>query len=217
VASGGINGLAVGTATIGGLIVYAGFRGISPLQALRDISSGAPPPVEANPTTIPTPTTPAGAGTGQGNVSSFAGGAQRQAVVAAARSFAGDKYSQAKRRQPGFSDCSSFVGKALRKAGIKPPGSDWPVVSNFWVSGQWKTIPASQVQAGDIALNRHHMVIMTSKTQGIGQQRPGRNVQTGNMGWLFGSAGHSYKTWTGYAKTGSTSGGGGGGGGTTGW
>jgi cell wall-associated NlpC family hydrolase len=203
----------VGAATIGGLLVYAGFRGVSPLDAVREISSGSPSPVQANPTAIPEIT--GSAGTGFGGGSAFAGSGKRAAVVAAARSFSGDTYSQARRRQPGYSDCSSFVGKALRKAGIKPPGSDWPVVSNFWVSGQWRTIPASQVQAGDIALTRHHMVIMTGKGQGIGQQRPGVNVREGSIRTLFASTSVTYKTCTAY--TSAVTGGGGGGGGGSSW
>jgi cell wall-associated NlpC family hydrolase len=122
---------------------------------------------------------------------------QRAAVVAAAHSYSGDKYSQLRRTQPGYSDCSSFVAKALKKAGIKPPGP-WPTTYGFLASKDWLTIPASQVQAGDIAVTAGHMVLMTGPGQGIGQQRPGVNVRTGSIRTLFGSMHPIYKTYRGY-------------------
>ena len=160
--------------------------------------------------------TPAANGTGQGNVDAFAGTGKRAEVVAAAKSFAGDKYSQAKRWQHGFSDCSSFVGKALKKAGIKPPGIS--VVTSYRISKHWKLIGASQVQPGDIAYTFHHMVLMTGKGHGIGQQRPGVNVRSGSLRTLFGSDYPRFvrfKTFDGYPKPGA--GGGGGGGSTRSW
>jgi hypothetical protein len=154
--------------------------------------------------------TPAGAGTGQGNADAFAASGVRGKVVAAAQSYRNDRYSQARRWQAGWSDCSSFVGKALKKAGIKPPGSSQ--VHSYWMSKQWPKIPASQVQAGDIAHTLGHMVLMTGKTSGIGQQRPGVNVKSGSINSLFGTTHVTYRTYSGYPKG---SGGGGGGGGSS--
>jgi cell wall-associated NlpC family hydrolase len=141
---------------------------------------------------------------------------KRGAVVAAAQSLRGDKYSQTKRWANGFSDCSSFVGKALKKAGIKPPGIS--VVTSYRVSKDWKTIPKSQIQPGDIALTLSHMAIVLGPNSGIGQQRPGRNVVTGSFSNLFtGTVGKlTFKTYSGYANvSGPKSGGGGGGGGSS--
>ena len=47
-ASGGVSGSAVAVATLGGVLIYAGFRGVTPLQALRDATGGHPPPVEGH-------------------------------------------------------------------------------------------------------------------------------------------------------------------------
>lgn len=207
-AQGGISGTAVAVATLGAVLAYAGFRGVSPLQALRDVSGGKPPPIVGKPAQI------TGGGGGGGTSSGF-GDARRSAVVAAAQKYAGDTYSQAKRNQPGFSDCSSFVDKALRDAGIQPPSNPWANTALYNLSPEWKTIAASKAQPGDIAISSSHMVLITAAggTAGIGQERPGVNVRTGSMATLFGSQSYVFKTWTGYTAAPAVSGGGGGGGG----
>ena len=206
--SNGISGVAVAVASLGAVLVYAGFRNVSPLQALRDLSSGKPPAVVSNPTTVTT-----GNGGGGGTASGL-GDSRRTAVVAAAQKYVNDQYSQLTRTLPGFSDCSSFVDKALKDVGISPPFSPWANTSNYRMSPDWKTIPATQVQPGDIAISAGHMVLITAAggASGIGQQRPGVNVKTGTMATLFGSQSYVFKTWTGYTAGGSVSGGGGGGG-----
>lgn len=186
----GISGPAVAVATIGAVLVYAGFRGVTPLQALRDIGSGAPPAVAGHPADL-TASVSSGTGSATG---------QRGSVVAAAQKYVGDTYSQAKRTQTGFSDCSSFVDKALKDAGIAPPGSPWASTANYRMSPAWKTIPAAQSQAGDIAISSSHMVLVTGQggSSAIGQERTGVNVRTGSVASLFGSQSYVYKTWTGY-------------------
>lgn len=203
--SNGISGTAVGVTALGAVLVYAGFRGVNPLAALRDAAGGKPPGVENRSVDIPaTPTLPSGFGD-----------SRRAAVVNAAQKYVRDIYSQAKRTLPGYSDCSSFVDKALKDAGIAPPFSPWANTSNYRMSPEWREIPASQVLPGDIALGPGHMVLITTAggTSGIGQQRPGVNVRTGSMTTLFGSQRFVFKTWTGYTASPGAGGGGGGGGG----
>lgn len=205
--SGGLNGLSVAVTTVGAALVYAGFRGVSPLQVFKEVSSGSLPPVAGKPTQDAVPgVTPPPSGFGD---------ARRSAVVAAAQKYTADLYSQAKRTQPGYSDCSSFVDKALKDAGIAPPRDPWANTAMFRISPDWRTIPASQVQPGDIAISAAHMVLITAAggTAGIGQQRPSVNVRTGNMATLFGSQSYVFKTWTGYSTTPAAGNGGGGGGG----
>lgn len=206
-ASGGLNGLSIGVTTVGAVLVYAGFRGVSPLQVFKEVSGGKLQPVTGKPTqdVVPGVTPP----------SSGFGDPRRSAAVAAAQKYTGDTYSQIKRTQPGFSDCSSFVDKAFRDAGINPPMNPWANTALYRISPEWKTIPASQVQPGDIAISAAHMVLITAAggTSGIGQQRPNVNVRTGSMATLFGSQSYVFKTWTGYTAGGSAGGGGGNGGG----
>jgi hypothetical protein len=191
--SGGISGTAVAVATLGAVLVYAGFRGVSPLQALRDAAGGKPPPVQGNPVNPITPVIPSNADVNT---------ARGVKIVANAQKYAGDIYSQAKRRQPGFSDCSSFVDKALRDSGIEPPFDPWANTANYRISPEWKTIPADQALPGDIAVGPGHMVLVTAAggTGAIGQQRTGVNVKTGTVAALFGSQSYVYKTWVGSRK-----------------
>lgn len=188
--SGGLNGLSIGVTTVGAVLVYAGFRGVSPLQVFKEVSGGKLQPVTGKPTQDVVP----------GASSSESGNPRRAAVVTAAQKYTGDTYSQAKRTQPGYSDCSSFVDKALRDAGIAPPMNQWANTALYRISPEWKTIPASQAQPGDIAISAAHMVLITSAggTSGLGQQRPNVNVRAGDMRTLFGSQSYVFKTWTGY-------------------
>lgn len=210
--SGGINGLSIGVTTVGLVLVYAGYRGVSPLTVFKEVSGGKLPPVVGKPTPAPL-----GPGGGGGTASGFGDG-RRASVVAAAQKYTGDIYSQTKRTQPGFSDCSSFVDKALKDAWIAPPFNPWANTALYRTSPEWKTIPAAQVQPGDIAISAAHMVLITAAggTSGIGQQRSNVNVRTGNMKTLFGSQSYVFKTYTGYSATPAV-GGGGGGGGTGSW
>lgn len=195
-ATGGVSGTAVAVVTAGAVLAYAGLRGVTPLQALRDISSGKPPAV----TSVPTALVDSG-DTSSENVSGSVVSGSRSAVVAGAESFSGDTYSQAKRRQTGFSDCSSFVDKALKAAGIQPPTDPWATTGMFRLSSQWKTIPAAQAQPGDIAVSLGHMVLVTGSggSSAIGQQRTGENVRTGPVASLF-STSYVYRTYKGYGK-----------------
>lgn len=207
--SAGISGVAVAVASVGGVLVYAGFRGVSPIQALRDVTSGKPAPVVGNPTSVPSSASASG--------ESGFGDASRGAVVSAAQKYSGDIYNQPKRRQAGYSDCSSFVDKALKDAGIDPPSDPWATTGMYRLSSEWKTVPQSQSQPGDIAISAGHMVLVTGQggSSGIGQQRSGVNVRTGSVASLFGKVSYVYKTYTGYTKTpGANTGSGGGGGGS---
>lgn len=193
--SAGISGTAVGIAVVGGILIYAGFRDVSPLQALRDVASGNPAPVQSKTTSLPSIISQ------QSGLNS--GDPRRANVVASAQKYIGDTYSQAKRTLPGFSDCSSFVDKALRDAGISPPFGNWANTAMYRLSPEWRTIPADQSVPGDIAISLGHMVLVTGNggSAAIGQQRPGVNVKTGSVATLMGSQSYVYKAWTGFAET----------------
>lgn len=189
--------MAVSVATLGAVLVYAGLRGISPVQALRDVAGGKPPAVIGNPVTLvpSADTVPAGGSTPPPS-------GLRARVVSAAQANSGDTYSQPKRRQPGYSDCSSFVCKALQAAGIKPPGSPWANTANFRLAGDWKTIPLAQTGPGDIVVNSHHMILITGAggSSAIGQQKTGVNVRTGRASSLI--SGGVARTYRGYTSSG---------------
>lgn len=196
---GGISGLAVAYIGIGGILVYAGFRGLNPLSALREISGGHPAAVSSVPLDLSPLNSPAfTAGAAAGNA------AHGTAVAAQAQKYAADKYSQAKRTQPGWSDCSSFCDKILTDIGIPPPVK-WASTANYRISAQWKTITAAQSQPGDIAVSSHHMVMVTANggSAAIGQQNTRVNVRTGSVANLMGGQTYVYKTYVGRQGMGS--------------
>lgn len=182
----GISGLAVTFATAGGLLVYAGFRGINPIQALREISTGAAG-IAAKTTDL-----------GSYQPTTAVQGAAINGVSSAAAKYIADKYSQAKRTQPGWSDCSSFCDKILTDLGVPPPVK-WASTANYRISGSWITIPLSQTNPGDVAVSSHHMVMITAQggTSAIGQQNPRVNVQTGSVASLMGSQSYVCKRYKG--------------------
>lgn len=108
------------------------------------------------------------------------------ALVAAVQQYKGDRYSQAQRWQPGFSDCSSFVGKGMKALGLNPGGS---TTLTYMASSDWYTVSRSQVGPGDIAVNSAHMIIVTGPDTGIGQENTRRNVQEGTIDDLMSGTG----------------------------
>jgi cell wall-associated NlpC family hydrolase len=181
--SGGISGLSVVLATAGGVLVYAGFQGLNPLQALKDVTAGKTKALESNQVSFVNDPSSIGrrggalvGGGGGGIAQTSAGGSGIGArIVAAAETHAGEKYSQSKRWQEGYSDCSSFVGKALRDVGITPPGGS--VTGSYLTWSRLKTVPKSQIQAGDLLCGSGHIAIALSPTTAIGQQNGKQNVR----------------------------------------
>lgn len=175
-AKGGISGLGMAVATLGGLLVYAGFKGTNPLEALRDVASGTPSGVSPRNAGLQAAAASYRSGGDAGGASGPGAG---NALVDAARSYSGDKYSQARRNSPGFSDCSSFVGKALRKIGIDPPKGS--TTGSYLASPRFKKVSRAQARAGDLAVTTAHMAIFTGPDTAIGQQNSRRNVVEGTV------------------------------------
>lgn len=98
-------------------------------------------------------------------------------LVTAVQQFASDQYSETRRWQVGYSDCSSFVGKGLKSLGVTPPGSS--VTTDYMLAGDWYNIPRSDLSAGDICVNAIHMIVATGNNSAIGQENPRENVRTG--------------------------------------
>jgi cell wall-associated NlpC family hydrolase len=176
----GISGVAVVLATAGGVLLYAGFQGLDPLQALKDITSGKTKSLEPAQISWTNDPSTVGQGGGSGLASiGYSGGpapaGTHPEIAAAALRHTGEKYSQARRWQAGYSDCSSFVGKALKDCGITPPGGS--VTGSYLVWRSLKTISRSEIQAGDILCGSGHIAIALSPTTAIGQQNGRQNVR----------------------------------------
>lgn len=171
----GISGLSVAVVTAGMVFAYSGFRGSSPRDVLRSLSSGSAPSVSR--TASFDTSTSVGNGSIVTNASLTANGSSTGAqVLSALAKYQSDKYSQAKRAQPGFSDCSSWIGKGARDAGVKIPGG-LPITTFYMVWTGLVTVPKNQIQLGDILVSPTHMAIATGPTTAVGQQNPTDNVK----------------------------------------
>lgn len=201
-----ISSLHLAVAAGGGVLLYAALRGVSPLQALRDVTSGHPPAVSTQGKTIASngqadaDYVPGGLGTtpwkGVYRKSVTPAALQRPAtLIAALNGHASETYSQAQRWAKGHSDCASFVGKGLLDIGIDPPGGS--VTSDYLSSADW--VKVSTPRAGDIAVNSQHMAVFTDGSHGIGQQNERRNVQRDVMDNLMANTGsweiRRYRRW----------------------
>lgn len=191
--SGGISGIAVVLATAGGVLLYAGFQGLDPLQALKDITSGKTKALEPSQVSFVNDPTGGGRGLGTGGGATMPAGYTPGAgahpeFVAAAMRHAHEKYSQARRWEPGYSDCSSFVGKSLKDCGVTPPGAS--VTGSYLTWKKLRTISRSEIQAGDLLCGGAHIAIAMSPTTAIGQQNARQNVRQDsikNIMWGQGS------------------------------
>lgn len=181
--SGGISGPAVAMATAGAFLVYVGVRNVPILAGLREITNGSLPAARNKPNDATRSALAAlfTGSTGTGVVAAAdttgASGGAFPALVGAVQQFAGDHYSQARRWDPGFSDCSSFVGKGLKSLGITPPGIS--VTGSYLTWGQLRKVDRSQLAAGDLCVNSGHMIVATGNGSAIGQQNSRSNVRTG--------------------------------------
>ena len=180
--AGGISGLSVALATAGGVLIYAGFQGLNPLQALKDITAGKTKALTSSTVSFVNDPTGIGRATGGGAgiaQTGWSGGGLGARIVAAAQQHSGERYSQTRRWDSGYSDCSSFVGKALKDVGIAPPGAS--VTGSYLTWGQAKTVPKSQIQPGDLLCGSGHIAIAMSASTAIGQQNGRQNVRTGSF------------------------------------
>lgn len=174
---GGVPGVAVALAAVGGVLLYAGFQGQNPVEALKDITAGKTKALE--PTSVTFTNDPTNLGQSGVIPASWTGGGGSSDVgnriAAAAVTHKNERYSQARRWQAGYSDCSSFVGKSLKDAGITPPGGS--VTGSYLVWQKLKTVSKDAIQAGDILCSAGHVAIALSPTTAIGQQNGRQNVK----------------------------------------
>lgn len=184
-----ISGVHVALAVGGVVLAYAGLKGTNPLAALRDITSGKPAGVPAATAGLAVAPTDASVAGGVGAaITGAAGVAGGNALVAAANKHRGERYSQALRWQPGYSDCSSFVGKSFRDIGITPPGPSLAISYLTWP--KLGRVERTQLAPGDLCVNTGHIIIATGRDSAIGQENARDNVQTGtpeNLMWGSGS------------------------------
>ena len=174
--SGKISGVAIAVATGGLLLAYAGFRGASPKDVLKDLSTGNAPGVSHTASYSPNLS-----GSGITSGVSQAGFSGQSSLVTALVKYKNDEYSQRLRAQTGYSDCSSFVGKGLRDIDVKVPGG-LPITSFYLVWTGLTTINKSDIQSGDLLCAPGHMAVAMGNGMAVGQQNPTKNVDVDTIG-----------------------------------
>jgi|SRR6059036_1250053 len=205
-ASGGISGVAVALASAGGVLLYAGFQGQSPLAALKDITSGKTKALTPTTASFTNDPTKLGQGTGVAVGYSGASSGFGSALVAAVMAHRNEKYSQAKRWASGFSDCSSIIGKALKDIGITPPGASTTLNYRSW--SKLKNVSRDAIQEGDFLCGSGHVAIALDSQRAIGQQNPRQNVRIDGIdSIMYGQPGWVARRYTGATSGSSSSGG----------
>lgn len=182
-----ISGTGVAVATFGGLLIYAGLSKQGLAGALRAISTGHPSLPQAATPRAATIESLLGQGAAAGIESAVGSGGGLPALVTAAYQYQGDQYSQLKRWQAGYSDCSSFVGKAFKVVGITPPGASTTLSYLGW--SQLSKINVADAGAGDLLCNSSHIVICINGSMAIGQENPTLNVSVGSYSDLMAGTG----------------------------
>lgn len=172
----GISGKALGLATAGGILVYAGLRGENPLVAMRSVLTGSPAPLPAGkPVTINVPSGTAQDGA-TGGASGAASGALGRAVSIALQQV-GKPYKWAAVGPNAF-DCSGLIVYSYNKAGIKLPRYTSHV---FAVSTQFRKISRSEVRPGDVAWKLGHVALITGPNGIVEAPKRGVPVRTRSL------------------------------------
>jgi len=165
----GISGKALGLATAGGILVYAGLRGESPLESLRSVLTGSPAPIpEGKPVTLDVP------GTGVSEPSGSGVGPFPQLLSAATR-YLGRPYRWAGTFVGGGGgDCSGLVVRAFADNGITgiPRTS---LGQRSW--SRVKQVSASETGAGDLVWWPGHIGIVVNASRMINSPRTGLTVR----------------------------------------
>lgn len=184
--SGGVPGLAVALATVGGFFVYIGLRNVPIVEGLRELVKGkTPTPRPTTPGTIPPELLPdtgqlAGNGGGGGGAG---GGGSGNAIADAARRYIGNPYvwggavpTQA--GGPGM-DCSGLVTWVLvHDIGLKNlPSSTHTTTLPFLAWSGASTIARDQCAAGDLVCWTGHIGIATGRDTMIHAPDIGQTVK----------------------------------------
>jgi cell wall-associated NlpC family hydrolase len=167
----GISGKAVALATAGGLLVYAGLRGQSPLESLRGVMTGKVAPIPAG-----KPVTLSGGDWGGGDFGGTApaasGTVARAAQIAVQQ--VGKPYRWAT-TGPNTFDCSGLIVYSYRQAGIPLPRY-WS--GAFLTSTSFRKIKREEVTAGDVCWKPGHVALATSNNAIVEAPRTGIPVRT---------------------------------------
>lgn len=182
---GSISGTAVAAATVGGLLIYAALRDVTPVQALRDVTSGKPPSVtNAGVSVVPAAQSIASAAIGaigrqQSSADSqtaLASGGHPE-ISSAARKYLGRPYRWGAAGPDSF-DCSGLVTYVLvHDIGLKNlPSSTHTVTGQFLFWRGAVTVKGPPV-AGDLICWTGHIAIASGGNRMIEAPGAGKSVR----------------------------------------
>jgi cell wall-associated NlpC family hydrolase len=178
VARGGMSGVGLALATAGGIVLYAGYKGVPPREVLRSLARGASPATlqSVTPSLADTPS-PVGKAGAAGAGAQAGGGGQAAALVQAARSQIGKPYRWATAGPDTF-DCSGLVIYCLKQAGVQKVPRFTTVTFGSWASkaGAMR-VKRDEVMFGDIVIRTGHMGIAVSNSRMIHAPHAGSQVQ----------------------------------------
>lgn len=165
----GLSGKAVALAAAGGLLVYAGLRGETPLDSLREVLTGKPGPIpEGKPVTV----SEFGGGTFEDAAPAASGTAGKAAQIATQQ--VGKPYRWGA-TGPGAFDCSGLIVYAYRQAGANMPRY-WS--GAFLTSSMFRKISRGDVAAGDVCWKPGHVALATGNNSIVEAPRTGIPVRT---------------------------------------
>jgi cell wall-associated NlpC family hydrolase len=170
-----VNGLALGVATAGGLLIYAGLRGENPLAALRGVLTGSPAPVPAGkPVTVELPNWSGGTGDWGSGTFSGTGAAGVGKAVSIALAQVGKPYKWGG-KGPSVFDCSGLISYAYIQAGLM---TGYLTSWGFATSTKFRKVKRQEVQAGDVLWRTGHVALYIGNGQIVEAPRTGIPVRT---------------------------------------
>lgn len=97
----------------------------------------------------------------------------------------GALYSQAKRLQPGYYDCSSAVMRAYQSVGLLPTRGYNLTTRSIHTDPHFQEININQLQPGDVAWKNGHMEMYVGNGKTLGAHKPGTPLGYAPLGNRF--------------------------------